>query len=268
MKDPRWHAGIPINFRSEKGSTTMGKISSEKTVGEHTIDGRPVQVQRIVWADGGLSYGLIDANTGTVLTTEESFDTYPSDSQMKAVLDSPVGTSAPADLVAAWERATKAHYVVAGKLARLIADTIRTQYPSAAYLALEIGDDETDRDMELFLNSIRDADGAIINDFEQSDALPPIDPDNPLRRAWGALNPSNAVALLWLLRQLYMAGVQFDELPEDLQREDDTEWLPMCLLLSGEARPHVRESEEDKAERFGPRLMRPYGAIRPSAAKA
>ncbi|MFI6884000.1 hypothetical protein [Streptosporangium canum] len=245
----------------------MGKISSEKIVGEHTTDGRPVQVQQTVWADGGLSYDLIDANTGNSLTTEESFATYPSDNQMKAVLDS-LDTFDPADLVAEWERSTKAHYTAAGKLARLIADTLRTQYPSAAYLVLEVGDDETDRDMELFLNRIRDADGAIIKDFEHSDALPPIDPDNPLRHAWGELNPSNAVALLWLLRQLYMAGVQFDELPEDLQREDDTEWLPMCLLLSGEARPHVRESEEDKAARFGPRLMRPYGAIRPSAAKA
>ncbi|MEU9837466.1 hypothetical protein AB0D67_38525 [Streptosporangium sp. NPDC048047] len=239
----------------------MGKISSTKIVGEHTIDGRPVQVQQTVWAGGGLSYDLIDADTGNILTMEESFGAYPPESQMRAVLNSRAGTPGPADLVAAWERATKAHYARAGQLARLIADTLRTQYPGAAYLVLAIGEDETDRDIELFLHSVRDADGAIIEDFEHSGALPPIDPDSFLRRAWGELNPSNPVALLWLLRQLYITGVQFDELPEDLLQEDDPEWRPMCLLLSAQARPHAWADEEDKAQRFGPRLMRPYSAI-------
>ncbi|MFI7049063.1 hypothetical protein [Streptosporangium sandarakinum] len=242
----------------------MGKISSEKIVGEHTVDGRPVQVQQVVWADGGLGYDLIDADTGNVLTTEESFSAYPSESQMKAVLSSLAGTPGPADLVAAWEEATKIHYTRAGELARLIADTLRTQYPSAAYLVLAIDDDETDRDIELFLHSIRDADGTIIEDFEHSGALP-IDPDSSLRRAWGKLNPSDPAALLWLLRQLYIAGVQFDGLPEDLLQEDDTEWPPMCLLLSGQARPHTWADEEEKAQRFGPRLMRPYSATPSSA---
>ncbi len=61
-------------------------ITSETVAGEHTIEGRRIQMQRTTWRGrDAASYDLLDAGTGESLT-EESFDWYPTETQMAAVL--------------------------------------------------------------------------------------------------------------------------------------------------------------------------------------
>lgn len=67
-----------------------GRVStaSETIVGEHTIGGRRILIQRSTWKyDPGLSYDILDANTHQYLTVEESFDAYPTAEQIQDVLD-------------------------------------------------------------------------------------------------------------------------------------------------------------------------------------
>ncbi|REF00558.1 hypothetical protein [Thermomonospora umbrina] len=60
--------------------------ASETIVGAHTIAGRPILIQRTTWKNGpGLSYDILDADTHECLTGE-SFDDYPTDEQIQAVL--------------------------------------------------------------------------------------------------------------------------------------------------------------------------------------
>ncbi|WP_327309710.1 hypothetical protein OG730_41545 (plasmid) [Streptomyces sp. NBC_01298] len=63
-------------------------IASEHTVGEHTIHGRRVEVHRLTWKDHpGLSFEVIDAETGDLLTETESFDDYPTEEQLTALVE-------------------------------------------------------------------------------------------------------------------------------------------------------------------------------------
>ncbi|MFJ5635010.1 hypothetical protein ACIQF5_20525 [Streptomyces goshikiensis] len=63
-------------------------IASEHIVGEHTIHDRPVEVHRLTWKNHpGLSYDVIDTETGDLLTTDESFDTYPTLQQLTTVVE-------------------------------------------------------------------------------------------------------------------------------------------------------------------------------------
>jgi hypothetical protein len=60
-------------------------VTNETIVGEHNIDGAAVQVQRTTWRGrDGAAYDLLDA-VGKCLT-EESFTSYPTPAQMRAVL--------------------------------------------------------------------------------------------------------------------------------------------------------------------------------------
>lgn len=70
------------------------KVTSEKTVGTHVVDGRAVNVVRSTWRDAeGLSYDLVDAKTGEDLTPDESFNTYPTDEQMAIAVEAAGGGS-------------------------------------------------------------------------------------------------------------------------------------------------------------------------------
>ncbi|MFE8940995.1 hypothetical protein ACFYNX_26360 [Streptomyces sp. NPDC007872] len=62
--------------------------TSEQMVGEHTIHGRRVEVHRLTWKNHpGLSYEVIDAETGALLTMDESFDDYPTEEQLATVVE-------------------------------------------------------------------------------------------------------------------------------------------------------------------------------------
>ncbi|MER6520006.1 hypothetical protein ABT246_24520 [Streptomyces sp. NPDC001553] len=63
-------------------------IASERIVGEHTVRGRRVDVHRLTWTNHpGLSFEVIDTETGDLLTEDESFDQYPTLPQLEAVID-------------------------------------------------------------------------------------------------------------------------------------------------------------------------------------
>ncbi|MEV6676238.1 hypothetical protein AB0N09_05125 [Streptomyces erythrochromogenes] len=63
-------------------------IASEHIVGEHTVHGRRVEVHRLTWKNHpALSFEVIDAETGDLLTEDESFDQYPTMQQLEAVVD-------------------------------------------------------------------------------------------------------------------------------------------------------------------------------------
>lgn len=62
------------------------KVISEKPVGEYVIDGRHVEITRLVWRDtAGLSYDITDAETGDLLR-DESFDEHPTEEQVRDAL--------------------------------------------------------------------------------------------------------------------------------------------------------------------------------------
>ncbi|MEV4079067.1 hypothetical protein AB0J43_02085 [Nonomuraea fuscirosea] len=51
------------------------------------IGGWPVVVQRRLWPVEGVSYDLLDGDTLDTLTMGESWDAYPTEQQMRIVLD-------------------------------------------------------------------------------------------------------------------------------------------------------------------------------------
>jgi hypothetical protein len=61
------------------------KVVSETVVGEHTVNGRRLEVRRLAWRDAsGLSYQVFDIDTGEDLTEQECFDQYPTLDQLEA----------------------------------------------------------------------------------------------------------------------------------------------------------------------------------------
>ncbi|MFF8618832.1 hypothetical protein [Streptomyces sp. NPDC015350] len=63
-------------------------IASDHIVGEHTIHGRHVEVHRLTWKNHpGLSFDVIDTETGDLLTMDESFDHYPTMQQLITVIE-------------------------------------------------------------------------------------------------------------------------------------------------------------------------------------
>ncbi|MEU5476681.1 hypothetical protein [Streptomyces mirabilis] len=163
---------------------------------------------------------------------------------------------ASADMTS-WTQALENQRTAARGIARLVADTLRTQFPQAAYLVLFI-DDEHDLATDLFPNSIRDANGRTLNDFSSS-LLPPLPADSPLLALWGSYSPIDAFQVRHVLRTLRLSGAAFDDYPADLRTEDDDEGFIPCLLLSSQARPEEWERDEDDRER----LLRPYSAPHP-----
>ena len=60
--------------------------TSEVIVGTATVNGRELEIVRLTWSDTpGLSYDVHDEATSNCLT-EESFDDYPTDEQINAVV--------------------------------------------------------------------------------------------------------------------------------------------------------------------------------------
>lgn len=143
--------------------------------------------------------------------------------------------AAPAADIASWNQALRAQRAAAQDVARLVADTLRAQFPQAAYFVLEI-DYDRDPATDLFPDSIRDAQGQILTDFE-SPRLPPLPATDPLRARWGSHDPADLFQVRHVLRTLRLSGGAFDDFPEDLRNDNDDEGYIPCLLLSEQARP-------------------------------
>jgi hypothetical protein len=179
----------------------------------------------------------------------------------------PAGRNAPrpqadpacATDIASWSRTVHAQRAAARDVARLVADTLRGQFPQAAYLVLWI-DPERDLATDLFPSSIRDAEGQILTDFMEAAPLPPLPAKDPLRALWGGHDPADAFQVRHVLRTLRLSGATFDNFPEDLRNEGDDEGDIPCLLLSPQARPERWEPEDDDHRE---RLLRPYSAPQP-----
>ncbi|MGW1870437.1 hypothetical protein ACWCPS_33445 [Streptomyces mauvecolor] len=129
-----------------------------------------------------------------------------------------------------WEESAAAQRAAAQGVTRLIADTLRHQFPGAAYLVLT-SDSEHERAAHLFPHSIRDETGAALYDFEDH-LMPPVEHVTPLSAAWWDLSPRDPFDLRLILRCLRTAGSVFDTYPADLRADGDPaeERLP-CLLL-------------------------------------
>ncbi|MEU5958273.1 hypothetical protein [Streptomyces sp. NPDC047525] len=156
-----------------------------------------------------------------------------------------------------WEQAKAAVHAAGDRMARMIADTLRAMFPTAAYLVLYRGE----YDDELHPHSIRDEHGGILWDFPGFPGFEPFPltiPDGPLRAAWGDKDPQTPGHLAGLVLSLDAFGCGFDTVPNDLPfHGDDPDQCEPCLLLSDRARPGVWD--------FG-RVMRPYSAARPDGA--
>jgi hypothetical protein len=71
-------------------------VTSEAFIREVTLGGRRLHVTRTTWrGKPGASYDLEDAESGEVLTTEESFGRDPSDTEIRAVLAARFGDPRP-----------------------------------------------------------------------------------------------------------------------------------------------------------------------------
>ncbi|MFE4304818.1 hypothetical protein ACFRR6_01880 [Streptomyces sp. NPDC056891] len=90
-------------------------IASEHTVGEHTIHGRRVEVHRLTWKNHpGLSFEVIDTETGDLLTETESFDHYPTTQQLTTVVEASNTTDAHAHPGNGHEDCFGAHFTADG----------------------------------------------------------------------------------------------------------------------------------------------------------
>ncbi|MEU8952025.1 hypothetical protein [Streptomyces sp. NPDC048489] len=143
-------------------------------------------------------------------------------------------------------------------MARLIADTLTTQFGDAAYLILE--DDE--HGDALWLHSILDAGGRTLFSFNDADMLPTLTGDSPLRAAWGQLDPADPASLEQAVHGLRQANAIFDGVPDDLPCDTITD-DHSCLLLSSDARPGCWNFGWDFDGEDARRLARPYSAPRP-----
>lgn len=63
-------------------------VSSEETMETRVIDGVSIDIVRLIWRSGGVSYDLYsnDGNAVELLTTGESFDLIPTDNEIRAVI--------------------------------------------------------------------------------------------------------------------------------------------------------------------------------------
>jgi len=159
-------------------------------------------------------------------------------------------TDLPYTTVDQWIEANRGHRAAA----RLIADTLRAQFPGAAYLVLSI-DPESRISSDLFPESVRDARGKILTDFDDHRLLP-VPADSAVSAAWCGTQPCNAFHLRSILRALRVSGGTFDDFPEDLRAPHEGDSFLPCMLLSEQARPE-RWDSEDASEACDLRL-RPY----------
>ncbi|MEV6527145.1 hypothetical protein AB0M43_34965 [Longispora sp. NPDC051575] len=61
------------------------KIVKRTEYAARIVDSEPVTVTKLVWSDGGLSFEVTDA-AGVDLTIDECFDSPPTDSQIRSLL--------------------------------------------------------------------------------------------------------------------------------------------------------------------------------------
>ena len=65
----------------------MSKVESRVIVGEHVINGRDIKIRRTTWhGTAKHNYDVVVPSAETVLTVNESFDSYPTREEMKEVL--------------------------------------------------------------------------------------------------------------------------------------------------------------------------------------
>ncbi|MFD5856112.1 hypothetical protein [Streptomyces chartreusis] len=123
----------------------------------------------------------------------------------------------------------------------LVAETLRHQFPTGAYLVLTRPSDDYDDDC-VELDSIRDADGQTVQKLSAygrgSYRLPTV-PEH-IAALWGDADPRNPGAVLELIQRIDGASPYefFDFLPEELrtaeeiQAEDDGGRSPLGLPLA------------------------------------
>ncbi|OEV13628.1 hypothetical protein AN218_02665 [Streptomyces nanshensis] len=64
------------------------KVTSAERVATREIGGRRLEIMRLTWRDAaGLSYDVTDADSGDDLTPNESFDDFPTDEQLAALVE-------------------------------------------------------------------------------------------------------------------------------------------------------------------------------------
>ncbi|RNG29805.1 hypothetical protein [Streptomyces botrytidirepellens] len=69
------------------------KVTSERVVDTHHVQGRTLEVHRLTWRDAhGISYDVVDTTTGTLLT-DESLDDPPTLDQLHELLKDKDGGS-------------------------------------------------------------------------------------------------------------------------------------------------------------------------------
>jgi len=155
--------------------------------------------------------------------------------------------------LAAYEWADAIRRDAARQVAWLIAATLTTQIPDAAYLV--IGEDSDD-DGGLWLESVLDDKGTTLHEIgrENPRLLPALPEDSPLLALWEGRNPRDPWVLLDPISRLWEDGMILDRLPEYLPGREDTSDT-LCLLLSAEA--HA----QDHFDGWGnaKRLLRPSG---------
>lgn len=160
----------------------------------------------------------------------------------------PMAYSTVADL----QRITAASRATAHGLALLVADTLRAQYPQAAYLVISRDDCP-----HAHIEGIRDLQGKVLCDFPGG-RIPAELAQGPLRTAWAPLDPQDAMDLLTLVQRMEGLGGTFDTLPDEAVDEGDSESV-QCLLLSPSAVPEFWDTGDDRWR------LRPYSAPRPDA---
>jgi hypothetical protein len=168
----------------------------------------------------------------------------------------------PAATLEQWTAAVQSQQETARGFARAVADALTVRVPSAAYLVFRTDADlDADLDDNLFLDSIRGADGSVLTDFGDPAATAVL---AGLTTIVGGTNGEEAWALLHAMRRLRAAGGVFDLLPDHLIDPDrDEEGGAPCLILAPSGFPqHWDWDSGDPTEGFGVRLLRPYCAPR------
>ncbi|MEV7889924.1 hypothetical protein ACWD3I_47040 [Streptomyces sp. NPDC002817] len=181
------------------------------------------------------------------------------------VASSPMSDGAvPAATLVEWTAAVRVQREAARGFARAVADALTARVLGAAYLVFETDDDlDGDLDDNLFLHSIRDADGRFLVDFGNPESEAVL---AGMTDIVGGTVGDEARALWSAMRRLRAAGAVFDMLPDDLTDPDrDAEWGAYCLILAPSGSPRYWDWDSDDSKKgFGARLLRPYCAARPS----
>ena len=136
-------------------------------------------------------------------------------------------------------------------LARLVADTLTTVLPDAAYLVLRWDPGFTRYDLDRVLNR-RGAAVHVFTGAARADRLPALPDRHPLRTAWEGADPADPRVLEDAIRMLDADGGHFDLVPYRLPHPGAPAEEP-CLLLA----PGLRAALPEAPVVF-PRLVRPY----------